>query len=524
MRAWLALAALVVLALALRVPLLESLPTPCGDEGNWAWFGRELAAGRPAALAPDARFVTLAFARLIALCHKAFGVSWTSTRAPLVAGVVLGMVSSFGFARRAGLPRAGLVVAAVLAVHPWSVLWSRTATVPYALALVLAVTGTLALLAARGRTSAPPWIAVGALLGTGLHFTPLALLPLAVGACWLVAHHRPLARTRGPWLALGAALLVAAPVFVGAVDVARVGSTRPRHLFTNLGDRLAVYFRTLLGTLGGDATLRHFVGPRPSVVLETLTLSACAAILYVASRPRANDPPAARDLAALARWGTLVALAGTAVLLAPARPWNLPAIDAERYGFVLVGPFALALGALAERPRWCAVPWVVCALLLAGPTRASLVGLYRGAGADHGFWTLAGGGGYRGWKTAATDRALPDAIARAVHARRGGAPATVVVADYAFHALPFATGDAPVETIDVAKRALPRAPGRVHVFVRWSDGLFGPGYTPRDEVAANAALTALMRSDRFTDLRPLARFAQRDGAPLVEIWAAHHVR
>ena len=131
----LALGGLLLLALALRLPALERLPTPCGDEGNWAWYGRELAAGRAVALEPDARFVSLAFARLIAASISLFGSSFQAVRAPLVLGAALSMLGAYALG--AGLRRRelGLAVAALLATHPWAVLWSRTATVPYALAL-----------------------------------------------------------------------------------------------------------------------------------------------------------------------------------------------------------------------------------------------------------------------------------------------------------------------------------------------------------------------------------------------------
>lgn len=518
----LALAALVSVALALRLPALDRLPTPCGDEGNWAWYGRELAAGRAVSLDPDARFVTLAFARLIALSLKLFGASFAAVRAPLVLGVLLGMLGAYALARRLGRPHAGLCVAALLAVHPWSVLWSRTATVPYALAPPLAIAAALALLDASRGSALWRWALAGALFAAGLHFTPLAALPALAAGAWLVAHHRPLLRTRGPWIALLTAGVVAAPVVLGALDVARVGATRPRHFFTLFADRVGVYLRALFGALSGDATLRHFVGPRASVAGELVAMGACAALLAMGARASARDDDVTRDLARLARWMTAAALVGTALLLAPARTWNLPAIDAERYGFVLLAPFALALATLSLRARTRHLPWVACALFLALPTRAALRALHRGAGADHGFWTLAGGGGYRGWKTSAAGLPLPVEIARAVDAVRGGAPATVVVADYAFHTLPFATGDAPVESVDVAKVTLPQSPGRVHVFVRWSDGLFAPGYLPREDRAANESLTALMRSPRFTGLRLLRRITQRDGAPLVELWSATH--
>ncbi len=520
----LCLGALLLLALALRLPALERLPTPCGDEGNWAWYGRELAAGRAVTLDADARFVTLAFAHLIAAFMRALGPAFAAARAPLVAGVALAMVGAYGLGRGLRRPDAGLAVAALLAVHPWSVMASRNATTPYALALGAMACAPLAWLYAHREGRAWRWILAGALLGAGLHASPLAALTALTCAAWTLSAPGPRAalRTRGPWLALLAATLAALPVMSGALAVARGGSTRPRHLFTHLGDRSYVYVRTLLGSLSGESTLRHFVAPRPSLALELLAAAGCAALLFAAARARNDDDDLTRDLARLTRVAAAVTLVGTAILLAPARTWNLPAIDAERYGFAPLAAFALALATLAARRRTRAAPWAFAAVMLVGPTRATLTALHRGAGADHGFWTLAGGGGYRGWKTPREPVALPALIAREVDARREGAPATVVVADYAFHTLPVATGDAPIETVDVAKTPLPLAPGRLHVFVRWSDGLLAPERLPPDDLAAQGALTALMRGPRFRGLRRVRVVTQRDGAPLVELWAATH--
>lgn len=518
----LSLGALLLLALALRLPALESLPNPSGDEGNWAWYGREILAGRPVGLAPDARFVTLAFAHLIALSLKLFGHTFAAVRAPLVLGTLVGMLGAYALLHRQGQPRAGLAVAALLAVHPWCVVWSRTATVPYALAMCTMTCAPLALLLATREGSHPRWILAGALLAAGLHFTPLALLPPVACAGWMLASPqlRPQLRTRGPWLAVVTALVVASPVVHGALGVVREGATRPQHFFTRFAERVEVYLRTLLGALSGEATLRHFVAPRPSLAWELAAAFACAALLINAAWTRRDDRDITRALASLTRWGAVTSVLGTALLLAPARTWNLPGIDADRYGFVLLAPFALALATMASRERSAALLWIFCAYALLGPTRVTLSALRRGSGGDAGVWTLRGGGGYRGWKTDGTREALATRIAREVNALRAGAPATIVVADYAFHTLPFATSNAPVETVDVAKRALPHAPGRAHLFVRWSDGLLGRRV--RDARAANEALTALMRSPRFSELRLLRRVSQRDGSPLIELWAAVH--
>ena len=166
----LVVAALAV-ALALRLPGIDSTPNPSGDEGNWTWIAWDLHAGRPAALPPDARFVPMTFARLIAAAYGVFGASFASARAVLVVGLSLGLVASWALARRLDAPRAAAAVALTLALHPWSVAWSRTVTVPYALSLALAVAGPLAWMDALRTRS--PWrmLLAAQLLGAGLHLS-----------------------------------------------------------------------------------------------------------------------------------------------------------------------------------------------------------------------------------------------------------------------------------------------------------------------------------------------------------------
>jgi len=508
----------LALALALRLPWLGSTPNPSGDEGNWTWIAWNLHVGRPAALPPDARFVPMTFARLIAAAYAVLGASFASARAVLVVGLSLGLLAAWALARRLDAPRAAGAVALTLALHPWSVAWSRTVTVPYALSLALAVVGPLAWMDALRTRS--PWrmLFAAQLLGAGLHFSPLAALPIAACALHSFGTERP----RGWSLAAAvSALAHVAPLAVAAAGAARGNLGRPRHLFTELPRRLYVFARAVLGSLDGEATLRHFTGTQLPLVPELLLAGATAALLVVALAPPASAPQPSRALARMARFQLAAALVGLPLLLAPARPWNLPGVDAERYGFVVVAPFALALGALAERVtaarHLAAVALVVTALL---PTARGVWFFARGGSADRGSYTLAGGGGYRGWKVARERVSLPVLIRREVDRARAGRPATIVVADYAFHPLHFVNVEGGSPTVDVTKFPLPERPRELHVFVRWSEGLFAPGFTPRDSIDGNERLTALLRSPAFEGARRLRVFVQPDGSPLCELWAA----
>src|SRR5687767_11359137 len=123
-RSHLVFAAVLLLGLALRLPGLGWFPSPAGDEGNWAAYGLEISRGRPAQLAPDAAFVSLLYAHLIAASIRVFGVTFVATRIVGVLGIAVAMVASYMVLTSLGARRAGLAVAAVLAVHPWAVMYS----------------------------------------------------------------------------------------------------------------------------------------------------------------------------------------------------------------------------------------------------------------------------------------------------------------------------------------------------------------------------------------------------------------
>ncbi|MFO0650971.1 MAG: hypothetical protein U0326_32395 [Polyangiales bacterium] len=513
------LLSLVLLALALRLPWLGAIPNPAGDEGNWAMLALRLSRGLDAALPPDAAFVTTAFARLIAWSFRLFGPSFASARAVLVAALALTVIAVARWCER---PREALAIGLVVALHPWSVMWSRTVCVPYALALSLGVVGPLAWLDALRTRRWWSVLLASQLLGAAMHFSPLALIP--IGACALWALHQRLSWRLVPVALSGFAHVV--PMLVAGAGVVRGYDGRPRHHFTRFAERVYVYLRTVLGSIDGEATLRHVTGHELPLAPELLVAAAVIAVLALSARRAPDDTPPARDLSRYAALHMAIALIGLPVILSPARPWNLPAIDAERYGFVVVAPFALALGALAERrTRAHLVAWIAVAWLALVPTVRLATSLLAGGSADRGFYTLAGGGGYRGWRTPRERVAMPYLIRDEVDRLRHGGPAHVVMADYTWHPIHMvrAIGRWRWGVTDITKGPLPERIGVPHLFVVWSDGAFDPSYTPRSVVDDNDRLRAMMHTSAFAGLRRVRTFLQPDGTPLCELWAATRV-
>ncbi len=516
------LLALLAVAVGLRLPWLGAIPNPAGDEGNWAWYGHRLVLGWSVELQPDARFVTLTFARMIAVSYRIFGASFAAARAVLVLSMLGGMLCTWLACMHLGLRRAGIAMVAVLAVHPWAVFWSRTVTVPYAIDLAVGVAGPLCLLAAlRARSSIATLLAVQ-LIFVGVQFSPLGVIPVVACGLWCVLS-RAWNRVRWPTLTLATLLggLHVVPVALGALGVAHRGSTRPSHQFNHLGARLCTYTRTVFGGLGGEATVRHFTGNVLSPWLEGWVIVAVIAVLaraLVHVRERENSPR--RDLTRYAALHLAVALVGLPLLLATARPWNLPAIDAERYLFAVLAPAVLCVGALAERARG---PWVALAVvgyLALGPTRRIAQGFLTGGGPDHGFYLLAGGGGYRGWKVPRERIASEVLIRDAALAVSAGRRTTVVMGDYALHPLHFVDEGTGLVTLDLCKFPLTVHPRERYVFATYSPGLFARGFGPAEWLDCNRRVEDRMRSTDFDHLRRLRTLVQSDGAPLLTLWTA----
>ena len=420
-----AVGAVVALGLALRLPWLGAMPTPCGDEGNWPLLGLSLSRGLPASLPPDAGFVSTAFAWLIAGSFRVSGPSFMAARLVLVVGLVACAAGGAALLRR--WPAAAF--AAALLLHPWSVAWSRTASVPYALSLGLGALGCLGWWSAlRARAAAGLFIAAQC-LGVSFHFSPLAALPALTCALWTLAPGQRWAlRWPALWASAVAGVLHLVPLVRGVLAV-------PRGASHDHGGRVVDAARMMIGDLSGASTLRHFAGTTNTT--EAIAALAWAALVVVSARAVWRDP-----LGRFAALGLAVSAVGLPLMLAPARAWSMPTIDADRYGFALLVPWAL----------WCAA-WArsqpTRAVLGAGGLALAMTALLAshflwGGGVDLGLDVARGGGRYRGWQVARERVALPVLVRRAVLDDARGAPAVVTWDDYAFHPLRFvdvAAGD-----------------------------------------------------------------------------------
>lgn len=510
--------AVTAAALALRLPRLASVPNAAHDEGNWLLAALDRAHGRAVPLAPDARFVTDLFAWMMALAMRLGGESIASARGVPVAASVMGIVGIALLARRVAGARAALVLAALLAVHPWAVLWSRNVVTPYALSLMLA---TLApLLAWRAWSVDSPrsswWrVACGQCVALGFHFSPLALITAVGVAAQLAADpiSRRRLRTRSTLAAAALAAAHVAPVVLGAARIAQHGTTRPSAHLDHLGLRLQVFVRALAGVLSGEGTLRDFTTATLPLPLE-LAAGAVAVLVLGVALSHGRDP-----LRRIAIPHLAAALLGLPLLLAPMRQWHMPSVDAERYGFALLAPAALLVASLAATRLRCIALAAVLALAL-GPTRRGALWFLRGGGPDRGVFLDRDGAGGRRWKVTARDVAVVDQIIAEASALGGGAPVTVVTADYVFHAIYFANRDRGHRIVELNIAPLTLHPGDRVLFVRWSDGVFATTFWPRDDVSANAALTARMRAPDLIGLRLARTLRQPDGTALIELWAA----
>ncbi len=511
-----ALACLVGAGAALRFPRLASVPNAAHDEGNWLLAGWQRAHGHPEPLPPDARFVTDLFARLIGLAMRALGDTVAAARMVPVLGLLAGTVAVAWAARRAAGPRPALALAALLLVHPWSVLWSRNVVTPYAFSLVLAALVPLLANAAWSSRGSPlQRVVCLQAAALGFHFSPLAALTVAATSVQLVSDADARRRLRSPSTAVALALALAhvAPIAAGAVGVAQHGATRPSAWFDHFAGRLGIYLRTVLGVLSGEATVRDFTGAAHHAFGEAAAAMVVVAVLVVALR---EGHPALRRIGAV---HLATGLLGLPLLLAPMRQWNLPSVDSERYGFVLLAPAAMLAASLASG-RARALATVAVLGLALGPTARAARWFLHGGGPDHGLFTADGGGSGRRWKVTPVDVPVVEQILRAADAIGDGRPVTVYSADYVFHPLYFANASRPHRLVEPAVRPLMLQPGEPVLFVRWADAVFAPDAHLAADLAAQRDLTARMHAPDVEGLRLLRTLRQPDGEDLVELWVA----
>ncbi len=507
----------LVAAALLRLPGIGWFPSPAGDEGNWALYGLRLSRGQTAELAPDAAFVSLLFARLIAASIGVLGPTFVAARAVNAIGVMLGMAGTYAGLASLGARRAGVAAAAVVAVHPWAVFYARTASVPYALALA-AMTAGPTLFAAGGLRHRPSLVATGIVItSVAIHFSPLAAVGIVACAFFsLFPAVRWILGSPATWVAAAVAAAQGLPVVAGALQVARRSPELPQ--LAGFPAHLWGYVHMMGTGLMGEATVRHFTNvalspPRAAVLLVPLAML----VVLGARAPRAH---------VLGGFATLYLAVGAMVaplLLAPGRNWYLPANHMDRYLFALLPGFALLVGEIAERGR--RPDRLVVAALLAwlavGTTGRIGWALLRGGGVDHGEGVFDGGSGYRGWLV--SDRQEPTAFqVRETVLAEGGGHGAVLVADRTFIPLAYAMDGSGVPVHDVRRTTIPPNRDGLFFVLLWPDRVLSigePPTAPPKYVASNRALRE--RMERLFRRRRLVRvLRQRDGSPLLEIWRA----
>jgi hypothetical protein len=507
-------------------------------------MGHRLYLGLPTRLAPDSRFVTLAFARMISWAYwLSGGVTIGAARAVLGVSVLIGLSLVYALSVKMKLRAMGASLVALLALHPWTVWWSRSVVVPYAIALVLAVLGPLGWLYATslyregvtGSSDAPGWtrhlalVLAGQALAAILHFTPFAAIPLISCALWTLSSDdgRRSLRTPGPWLALVGVLSHALPIVLDVRTV--LDQARPSPRFRNFDERWRNFVRSILDGYSGEQTLRDYVGDNAAMSLG-LTSSRLAVVLVLGGalwiilgrRDRhAQDERGLRAsvLRFVPRYW-LVALLCFPWVLAPARDWWLATIDSERYFFVLLAPGALLVAATTLcAPRRCAVMIAaLCVYFVLGPNLRAARYFWQGGGPDHGYFSAHRGGGYRGYKVLPGPRSVTVAIHEACRDASRGEPMTIAFNDYAFHpvrVLIRAKPDHHLNSVYLRQATLPR--GRLLCVPVWPEAMFEAGHIPGFAVQENRWTRDYVLR-RMEQSRRIAAWTQPNGFPLVELY------
>lgn len=517
------LLALLAAAAALRLYGLDWLPSPAGDEGNWALYGQRILRGEPAALDANAAFVSLLYAHLIAASMRVVGSGFFAARLVGTLAVLATVVVAYAVPTRLGSRRAGVALAALVALHPWSVAYSRICSVPYALAFAVGLAGSL-LFVAGLRTQRIAPVAVGVLVvSLGAHFSPLtAAAPVACGLFALARPHRWIWRRWPFYAAVAVAALHALPIVRSALVVARQAA--PLDQVQHFWQRLGTHLHMITTGLAGEATLRHFtnlaIDPWPALLLAAPVLGMVA----VASTSRAR---AASPLGGFGPLSLLVAMVLTPLILAPGREWDLPANHMDRYLLAVIPGFAMCVASLASLRTRRATAAVVAltAWFAVCDGRLAWAFLVHG-GVDHGETIYDGGSGYRGWLVSDRPQAVAYQIRDEILRSVGPEGAAVLVADRTFIPLTFVMEDSGIPVFDVRRSWIPpRRDGRYFMLL-WPDEVLSlehPPTAPRKYLESNQQLRQRLQT-RFGRTRLVREFRQRNGAPLLELWFADQPR
>ncbi len=517
------LLALLAAAAILRVWGLDWLPSPAGDEGNWTLYAQRILRGEPAALEANAAFVSLLYAHLIAGSMGVLGSGFFAARLVGTLAVLGAAGVAYAVLTHLGSRRAGLALAALVALHPWSVAYSRICSVPYALAFAVSLAGSLLFLAGL-RTTHITLLTAGVLVvSLGAHFSPLtAVAPVACGLFALARPHRWIWRRFSFYAAVLLAALHALPIVRSALGVAR--QAPPLDQVRQFWPQLGSHLHMIATGLAGEATLRHFTNLALDPVAALLVAVPVAGMAALACTPKVR---AASPLGVFAPLMLSVGLLLTPLILAPGREWDLPANHMDRYLFSVLPGFALCVASLASlRARWVTAAVVALAAWFAVcDGRLAWAFLVRG-GVDHGETIYDGGSGYRGWlvsdRREAVAYQIRDEVLRAV----GPAGAAILVADRTFIPLTFVMQDSGIPVFDVRRAWIPPRPDGRYFVLLWPDQVLSvhhPPTAPRKYLESNQQLRQRLQT-RFAKTRLVRDFRQRSGAPLLELWFAEQPR
>ena len=383
-------------AVALRSYGLGWLPSPAGDEGNWTLYAHQLLQGGAPELAPQAQFVSLLHAHLLAMAMRIFGETFLAARVVGAAAMVATVIVVYWLLARRGSRRAAMAASLLIAVHPWTVMYSRTAAVPYAIALATMTVGPL-LWVSGVLERRPTLLAAGVLvISLGAHFSPLTIIGAI--ACIVFAAARRERRWVfthwAPYAAVAVSEIHILPLLRSAMGVARAGAPAP--FFENFVPNVGSYLHMMATGLGGEATLRHFTNSALAPWTALVVALPVVAIIALAGSSET------RRQSLLGGFGLLYLLLGlllAPVILAPRRYWFMPANHYDRYLFAVLPGFAFCLGevAAAVRGRVGVIVPVFVAWLALGCDGRIAWSYLRARGVDHGEGIFDGGGGYRGW-------------------------------------------------------------------------------------------------------------------------------
>lgn len=319
-------------------------------------------------------------------------------RDPLAAAgfIALANVAAVGVCFRIGRryfsPFVGLAAAALQALAPWAVIFSRKI---WAQDLLPLVVGAFLLAAHAFLVDRRPRALAGLLVLTAaavqLHFSALIL---GGALAWLLVAGRAVVRVR--WLALGAfgALLLCAPYFLhlwrtDGSDFAHLGAWRSESSsLVPAGQRFLLALRYPLSVSGGDET-DALLGSQPAWVLPfagVTGLAALAGLVRLCRRDRGTTAYPARLL--LAAWLVLPTLGLVAT----------GAVPFIHYFIILYPALFLGLASACEwlASRRAAAGWALLAACLAG---------YAGLDASLARTVLARGGSPADYGVAYADKA-----------------------------------------------------------------------------------------------------------------------